>query len=149
MESSNQTTFDTGSQLVTFKAGDLFFGINVLEVQEIIRFQSMTPVPLAPKSVKGLINLRGQMIPAVDLRCVLGLGSNESKEPPMNVVVATGNETISLLVDAIGDVVEVDPTDYEPVPETVSPQMRHKLQGIFKLKDHLLLVLNCNTCLEE
>lgn len=151
MEQGTATTsLETGlaTQYVTFRAGELFFGVDVLQVQEIIRFQAMTPVPLAPPAVKGLINLRGQIIAALDLRSILKLSGSTSDERPMNVVVRAGDETISLLVDSIGDVIETDPAEYEPAPETITPHIRSILQGVFKLKEELLLVLNSKACVE-
>lgn len=135
-------------QYVTFRAGELFFGVDVLQVQEIIRYQAMTPVPLAPLAVKGLINLRGQIITALDLRSVLKLGAAADMEKPMNVVIRAGDETVSLLVDSIGDVIEVDPNEYESTPETIAPHIRSVLYGVFKLKEELLLVLNGKACIE-
>ncbi|MCO6432496.1 MAG: chemotaxis protein CheW [Deltaproteobacteria bacterium] len=134
---------------VTFRAGELFFGIDVLQVQEIIRHQSMTPVPLAPAAVKGLINLRGQIIAALDLRSILGAESGISDERTMNVVVRADDETISLLVDSIGDVIQVDERDFENVPETIAPHIRCILHGVFKLKNELMLVLNSGACMER
>ncbi len=145
---SINTDSNLATQYVTFRAGGLFFGVDVLKVQEIIRYQAMTPVPLAPTAVKGLINLRGQIIAAVDLRSILELDNEKDDEKPMNVVIRAGDETISLLVDSIGDVIEVDKNEYESTPETIAPHIRGILHGVFKLKEELLLVLNGKACLE-
>lgn len=95
-------------ELWMFYVGDLFLGINVQQVQEVIRYQEMTRVPLAPVAIRGLINLRGQIVTAIDLRCWLGMSMREPHELPMNVIVRDGNNAVSLLVDRIGDVIEVD-----------------------------------------
>ena len=92
------------------------------KVQEVIRYQEMTRVPLAPPVVKGLINLRGQIVTAVDLRRRLGLRERAATDLPMNVVIRTSDGAVSLLVDEIGDVVEVDDTTFERPPETVSDE---------------------------
>lgn len=147
-EQSVSSENELARQYVTFRAGGLFFGVDVLKVQEIIRYQSMTPVPLAPAAVRGLINLRGQIIAAVDLRSILRLEQRNDEEKPMNVVIRAGEETVSLLVDSIGDVIEVAPAEYEATPETVLPHIRNILHGVFKLKDELLLVLNGRACVE-
>jgi purine-binding chemotaxis protein CheW len=136
------------TQYVTFRAGELFFGVDVLKVQEIIRYQSMTPVPLAPVAVRGLINLRGQIIAALDLRAILKLKKEVNDVQPMNVVLRVGDETISLLVDSIGDVIEVEQDDYEPTPETIAPHISNILHGVYKLRNELLLVLNGKACTE-
>src|SRR5690349_9788083 len=94
-------------QLATFTLDGHSFGIAVEQVQEVLRSQSRTRVPLAPPAVAGLVNLRGQVLTAIDLRTQLGLPPREGAEP-MVVVVRVGGEPISLLVDAIGDVVDVD-----------------------------------------
>lgn len=137
-----------GGQFATFFVDSMLFGIRVEEVQEIIRFQNMTPVPLAPESVRGLINLRGQIITAIDLRTRLGLPARESEKPPMNVVVRTPDGAVSLLVDRIGDVLEVAAPQFEETPETVATVTREVVQGVFKLDGQLLLVLNAERAVD-
>lgn len=131
-----------GHQFCTFLVGDLLFGIDVPEVQEVIRFQEMTRVPLAAKALQGLINLRGQIVTAIDMRQQLGLPERDEGSLPMNVVVRTNDGPVSLLVDEIGDVVEVDPETYEPRPETVRGPARSLISGVYKLPDRLLLILD-------
>src|ERR1700760_3596719 len=101
------------TQYATFVVEDLFFGIDVLRVQEVLRYQQMTRIPLAPAVAGGLINLRGQIVTAIDMRCRLGLRPRSSEALPMNIVVRTEDGPVSLLVDEIGDVVEVDPDSSE------------------------------------
>jgi purine-binding chemotaxis protein CheW len=129
-------------QFCTFFLGDLTFGIEVQAIQEVIRYQEMTPVPLAPATVRGLINLRGQIVAAIDLRTRLDMPVRATGDLPMNVVVRTADGAVSLLVDEIGDVVEVDPGLYEPPPETLSGTARQLVTGVYKLHDRLLLVLD-------
>jgi purine-binding chemotaxis protein CheW len=149
MEKVIQNNNPLASQFVTFRAGGLLFGVDVLQVQEIIRYQAMTPVPLAPPAVKGLINLRGQIMAALDLRTLLKVETESNENKPMNVIVHTGEETISLLVDSIGDVIETKKDDFELTPETVKAHIRGILDGVFKLKEELLLVLNAKACIES
>jgi purine-binding chemotaxis protein CheW len=129
-------------QLCTFYLGSMFFGIDVLNVQEVLRFQQMTKVPLAPAVIRGLINLRGQIVAAIDLRERLGLNPREDGVDPMNVIVRTEGGAISLLVDDIGDVLEIDSAGMERPPETVRGGARDLIQGVYKLKDKLLLILD-------
>ena len=129
-------------QLCTFFLGELFFGIEVSKVQEIIRYQEMTRVPLAPPEVGGLINLRGQIVTAIDLRRRLELGDRASGKLPLNVIVRTSEETVSLLVDEIGDVLEVGSNNFETPPETLRGRVRELIRGAYKLKDRLLLLLD-------
>ena len=131
------------NQICTFHVEDLFLGIDVQEVQEVIRYQRMTSVPMAPPVISGLINLRGQIVTAMDLRIQLGLpGLNLSEARPMNVVVRTEQGTTSLLVDEIGDVIEIERDCMEPPPDTLEPTLRALTQGVYKLPDQLLLLLN-------
>ena len=130
----------SSGQYCTFWVQDLYFGVDVMQVQEVIRYQEMTDVPLAPSVVRGLINLRGQIVTAIDLRRRLNLA--DRTELPMNVVIRSGDEAISLLVDEIGEVVEIDPADREAVPPTVTGPIRALLTATYKLPDQLLLVLD-------
>jgi purine-binding chemotaxis protein CheW len=134
-------------QFCTFHLDTLFLGIEVLQVQEVIRRQAMTRVPLAPRAVRGLINLRGQIVTAVDLRERLGLPPLAADREPMNVVVRTDEGAVSLLVDEIGDVLETDEAQYESLPETLAPEARELMRGVYKLPDRLLLILDTEKAL--
>lgn len=129
-------------QLCTFSLGDLLFGVDVIGVQEVLRYQEMTPVPLTTDVVRGLINLRGQIVTAIDVRARFGLPARAGEELPMNVVVRTGDGVVSLLVDDIGDVLEVDERSFERVPETLLGQIRDHVRGVYKLEKQLLLLLD-------
>lgn len=129
-------------QLCTFRLGDLYLGIDVREVQEVVSHPEMTAVPHADYSVRGLINLRGQIATTVDLRRRFGMADKEDQGMPIHVVVRPAGEWISLLVDQIGDVVDVDPKDYEPPPETVESGSRDLILGAYKLANELLLIID-------
>ncbi|MEZ5291501.1 MAG: chemotaxis protein CheW [Vicinamibacterales bacterium] len=129
-------------QFATFMLDQYYFGVEVLKVQEVIRYQDMTHVPLAPSVVRGLINLRGQIVTAIDLRHRLELPVRHDGEQPMNVVVRTSDGVVSLLVDEIGDVVEAAASDFEPAPDTIRGAARELVTGVYKLKDSLLLALD-------
>jgi purine-binding chemotaxis protein CheW len=129
-------------QLCTFYVGDGYFGIPVEQVQEVVRPQPITPVPLAPKVVRGLINLRGQILTALDLRCRLGLGEPGDQAKLMNVVVRTDDSPVSFLVDEIGEVLDVDEDAFEAPPETLQGDMRELIGGAYKLEGRLLLALS-------
>jgi len=142
-ESSNyKPEMQSSEQYSTFYVADLFFGVDVLRVQEVLRFQQMTCVPQAPDVIEGLINLRGQIVTAIDMRRRLGLPSRTGGQTPMNMVVRTEDGAVSLLVDEIGDVLGMDPANYDPPPENLAPAARELIQGVYKLKDRLLLVLD-------
>lgn len=132
----------TTQQLCSFYLDDLFFGVEVEKVQEVIRHQQTTRVPLAPEVIGGLINLRGQIVTAVDLRRRLDLSPRKNGQSSMNVVVRTDEGAVSLLVDEIGDVVEVNDTEFEPPPDTLQGIGRDLIRGAYKLKNRLLLLLD-------
>lgn len=132
----------TANQYATFVVNDLFLGIDVLRVQEVLRYQEMTRVPLAPDMAAGLINLRGQIVTAIDMRRRLGLPPRPADMLPLNVVVRTGDGPVSLLVDEIGDVLEVEAADAEAPPDNVPAAARELIGQVYKLKDRLLLVLD-------
>jgi purine-binding chemotaxis protein CheW len=134
-------------QFSTFVVDRLLFGVEVEKVQEVIRYQEMTRVPLAPPVVKGLINLRGQIVTAVDLRRRLGLRERAATDLPMNVVIRQEDGAVSLLVDEIGDVLEVEEEAFELPPGTLSGEARELIRGVYKLKDTLLSALDTDKIL--
>jgi purine-binding chemotaxis protein CheW len=129
-------------QYCTFFLDGHYFGLDVLKVQEIIRSQEMTRVPLAPPVVRGLINLRGQIVTAIDLRERLQLSPRPADQLPINVVVQTDDGAVSLLVDEIGDVLAVPEQTFERPPETLAGPARDLIRGAHKLQDRLLLILD-------
>ena len=129
-------------QFCTFFLDRLFFGVEVQRVQEVLRYQEMTRVPLASSGVSGLINLRGQIVTAIDLRRRLGLQERPADQLPMNVIVRTGDGAVSLLVDEIEDVLEVTEDDFEHLPGTISDVARDLIHGVYKFKDRLLFMLD-------
>ncbi|MEO5922293.1 MAG: chemotaxis protein CheW [Bryobacteraceae bacterium] len=139
---STEAGINRNRQYSTFTAGGLFLGIEVLQVQEVLRYLEMTRIPSAPDVIQGLINLRGQIVTAVDMRARLGLPKREDGEPPMNMVVRSDDGAVSLLVDEIGDVVEVTADSYEPTPDNLPREQRELIEGVYKLEGRLLLVLD-------
>lgn len=131
------------TSLCTFFVDDLLFGLEVSDVQEVLRAQQMTDVPLAPKVVRGLMNLRGQIVTALDMRKQLDLPPPAADaKPPMNVLVRTDGALLSLLVDQIGDVIDVHADQFEMPPESVPKQVLKLINGVYKLEHQLLLLLN-------
>ena len=129
-------------QYCTFYLGEHFFGVEVEKVQEILRYQKVTNLPLAPRAIEGLINLRGQIVTAIDLRRVLELPDRDQGHLPINVIVRAEGGSTSLLVDEIGDVQETGEESFEEVPETLQGVARELVRGVHKLKDQLLLILD-------
>lgn len=130
------------SQYATFLLDGHYLGVPVCDVQEVLRRQRLTRVPLAPKVVAGLINLRGQIVPALEMREMLHLPARRPGEETFSVVIRTEDGAVSLQVDEIGDVLELDQTSFEAPPRHLDAHLRGLLQGVHKLKGRLLLVLD-------
>src|SRR5277367_4248067 len=127
-------------QFCTFYLENHLFGIELRDVREVLQQLELTEVPLAPYAVRGLMNLRGQIVMAVDLRRQLGLPERPANQPAMNVIVRTGEDAVSLLVDEIGDVIEAGDDSFEPPPETLQGAMRSAIRGVHKLEKQLMHV---------
>lgn len=125
----------------TIEVDGHLFGVDALKVQEVIRSQKLTPVPLGADELSGLLNLRGQIVAAIDLRRRLSLADDPSAAR-VTVVVNTGDGVVSFLADAVGDVIEVDDETFEPPPSTLDPTIRELVVGAHKLPECLLLVLD-------
>ncbi|WP_432510811.1 MULTISPECIES: chemotaxis protein CheW [Kineococcus] len=136
------------TQYATFHLAGHLFGVEVRRVQEVLTEQPRTPAPLAPYAVAGLINLRGQVVTALDLRRRLNMPDRAEGKVAMNVVVRAAEEVWSLLVDSIGGVIEVTDSTFEPPPDTLSGPIRELIRGAYKLDDALLLVLDVDKALE-
>ena len=132
----------------TFRLDRLLVGIEVNHVQEVMGARPITPVPLADRAVRGLINLRGQIVLAVDLRRLLGLSDGPCERVPMSVVLRTPDGPVCLLVDEVLDIVDVPSASMEPVPETVSAALRSFTSGTYPLASGLLLALQAEALVE-
>jgi purine-binding chemotaxis protein CheW len=132
----------TSGQLATFRLDGDLYGVEVEHVQEVLRSQKLTRVPLAPPAVAGLINLRGQVVTAIELRERLGRPPRPEGTDAVVIVVRLHGEAVSLLVDSIADVVDVDATDFEAPPDTLDGQARELIRGAYKLDGKLLLALD-------
>ena len=127
----------------SFRLADHLFAIEIASVQEVLRHQEITRLPLAAEAVRGVINLRGVIVPAVDLRRCLDMDpAPDSVDPATIVVRGPGAQPVSLLVDDIGDVVPIPPEAYERPPETLRGRARDLIQGVHQLQDEVLLVLD-------
>ena len=135
-------------QFCTFYLDKLLFGVDLEKVQEVIRYLEITQIPLAPRVVSGLMNLRGQIVTGLDLRRRLDLPDRADGAAPMNVVIRSADGAVSLLVDEIGDVVEVTDESFERPPETLHGKVREVILGIHKLEKQLMHVLNTDKACE-
>lgn len=135
-------------QLCTFRAGPLLLGVDVRDVREVVQLTEMTVVPNAHPAIQGLINLRGRIATSVDLCRRLDVPSLGSGQDPVHLVTVSHGEPVTLLVDSIGDVVDVDPSAYEPPPTTMTGGAKELILGAYKLDDELLLVLDVRRAVE-
>ncbi|MCS7466023.1 chemotaxis protein CheW [Stieleria sp. ICT_E10.1] len=138
----NTTTLARPESYCTFLVDGLLYGIEVQNVQEVVRVQPTTRVPLAPQVVRGLMNLRGHIVSMLSLRNVLGLPARASDRHEMSVIIRSSDGPVGLLVDEIGDVMRVDQADHESVPGTLHRRQRPFLRCAYKLEQRLLLILD-------
>lgn len=135
-------------QYATFRLNGELCAVDVLRVQEILWMHEMTPVPLAPGYVRGLINLRGQIVTVIDLGKRLMDRTIEISAESMNLVVKADDNIACLLVDEIGDVLDVDDTAMEPVLPTLKTINREYVRGIHKLENEILIVLEADRLID-
>jgi purine-binding chemotaxis protein CheW len=134
---------------LTMSVNGQMFGIPVLSVQDVLGEQKVTRVPLAPPEVAGSLNLRGRIVTAINLRRRLGLEDMPAgKKKTMSVVVDHHGELYSLIVDSVGEVLSLPADDFERTPSTLDRIWRDVALGIYRLKDHLLVVLDVSGMLD-
>lgn len=139
MQENSTYNHRNNEQLVTFHVGDLFMGINVMSVQEVITYQGATAIPLTSSEIEGLINLRGNIITVIDLRTYLELETTFEASEPKMLVLHNDIETIGVIVDEVGDVLEVLNDQYENTPGTFDALCKRLVKGVYKLDNSLLL----------
>jgi purine-binding chemotaxis protein CheW len=145
---STSNTAKATELLTTFRIGHDFFGIEVMKVQEVTGTPIIIPVPLAPKFILGLINLRGQLATALGLRELFNKKNSELKDQ-MSVVCRIDNNLVSLMVDSIGEVVEVDRNSFEPPTDTLPQGVKQFVKGIYKMNSELITVLDLEKIAKE
>jgi purine-binding chemotaxis protein CheW len=139
----------TANQYVTFRVAELLLGIEVEKVQEVLRYQTLTAVPLAPYAVEGLINLRGQIVVAIDTRRSLGLPAVSAGMSAMHIVLHGQDGPVSLLVDEIHDVTYLPLNARAPVPDNMAAARRSLLSCVYNLAGGLVLILDTARLLED
>ncbi len=136
-------------EFATCYVADQLFGIEVAQVQEVTGGGHLTRLPLAPRPVCGLLNLRGQIVAAIDLRACLHLGQRAPGQLPVHVILKTGAGSVSVVVDRVGDVLAVDESAFEQPPETMSGRIGESVRGAYKLDTALLLALDIESLLNQ
>jgi len=135
-------------QFCTFYLDHLLFGVESQKIQEVVTYRELRPVPLAPLVVSGLMNLRGQVVVALELRRQLELPERPSNMTPVCLVVRAAGGAVCLLADEVGNVVDVEDETFEPSPETLSPRLRSVILGVHKLEHELMHVLDTDRACE-
>ena len=136
-------------EMATFYIGDALCGMDILRVQEINKLLEMTKVPQAPDYVRGILNLRGQIVTVIDLGKKLGLSMTDMGTHTRNIIVNSNNEYIGLLVDQIGDVERTDRDKIEPPPANIGGLQGKYFEGVFKKDKSLIGILNVEEVLKE
>lgn len=145
----NKQTGSKSVELATFYVGDSLCGMDILKVQEINKLLEMTEVPLAPDYVKGILNLRGQIVTVIDLGSKLKLADTETGGDTRNIIVNSNGEYIGLLVHKIGDVERTEVEDIEPPPANIGGIQGRYFEGVFKKENSLIGILNVEEILKD
>lgn len=129
-------------QFITFRTGEQDFGADIMAIREIRGWTETTPLPHAPDYVRGVINLRGVVLPVVDLKARLGLGLTDANSKDVIVVVQAGERTIGLLVDAVSDILTVTAGEIQPTPELAREADAAFIEGIAVLSERMVTILS-------
>lgn len=146
---TDETNIIAGKQFLTFTLAGQLFGVPVLEVNDVIGAQKMTCAPLAPPAVAGVMNLRGRIVTAIDMRCCLKQEPREDEKNHMGIVVEREGELYSLMIDKVGDVLTLSKDTFETSPTTLDPEWRAVSNGIHKLEDEILVLIDIERLLEK
>ncbi len=136
------TASSAQQEFVTMRLGQQLFGISVLAVQDVMRYQQIAPVPLAQEFIAGSLNVRGRIVTAFDMRCRLSMPKFSSPDQIMMVVVEVNHELFALMVDSVGDVLTLSMANFEKVPSNMDASWRGMAAGVFKLEKELLVILD-------
>jgi purine-binding chemotaxis protein CheW len=144
-----QTENANSKEFLIIHIGTQKFGIPVLQIQDVLGPQSITPIPLAPKGVAGALNLRGRIVTTIDVRETLNLKNKCENSRNMSVVVEHEQELYSLVIDNVGDVLDLDDGLYESNPPTLESKLKEVSSGIYRLEQELLIILDVSKLLES
>jgi purine-binding chemotaxis protein CheW len=140
--SENHISLSEGQDYTTFHIGELFFGIPAIDVVELSRNLDVTAVPKGPSFVSGLMNLRGQLVPAVDMHIRLGIGDSKSDGKGVSIILSSSGAQVALIVDAVGEILSLNSNFFEPPPNKLTALAKEVVLGVYKLPDRLLLILD-------
>ncbi|PCI99274.1 MAG: chemotaxis protein CheW [Alphaproteobacteria bacterium] len=149
MAEAEESVNNLSEDFLTITVGKQLFGIPVLQVQDVLRAQDVTKIPLAPPEIAGSLNLRGRIVTAVDVRRCLSMPDKEAGQNSMSVVVEHNEELFSLIIDNVGDVLRLEKADFERNPGTLDPAWRDLSTGIYQLEKSLLIIMDVSKLLEN
>jgi purine-binding chemotaxis protein CheW len=144
-----QTMQDLVTQWVTFRLGEETFGINVMQVQEVLRMTDIAPVPGAPCHVLGIINLRGNVVTVVDARQQFGLPPKEPDDSSSIVIIESNQHIVGILVDSVAEVVNLHPSEIETAPMVGNEESSKYIQGVYSSEGEILILVDLSEILGE
>jgi purine-binding chemotaxis protein CheW len=145
MQEKNQQVF----RWVTFRLADETYGINVMQVQEVLRMTDVAPVPGAPHYVMGIINLRGNVVTVLDTRKLLDLATSDITDSSRIMIIESGKVTVGLLVDSVAEVVNIASSDIDPPPSVGNDEGSRYIQGIYSTEQQILILIDLNKLITE
>jgi purine-binding chemotaxis protein CheW len=148
MSETEQATADLTTEYVTVTIGDHLFGLPIFRVQDVFALDRLTRVPLAPPEVAGVLNLRGRVVTAIDMRARLDLGAREKDAPVMAIGIEIKGESYGLLVDSVGEVLRLANSACEAKPANIDARLSRVAAGIYRLESQLLVVLDVDRVLD-
>ncbi|MAP96583.1 MAG: chemotaxis protein CheW [Ponticaulis sp.] len=137
----------SSSEYITLYIGGQLFGASVARIHDVFAPTSITPVPLSPPEVAGLLNLRGRIVTAIDTRARLGLPPRDPEADIMAIGIEKGSESFGLIIDEVGEVMTLDDSDREDVPGNLDPVWAQVAAGVYRLKDRLLVLMDIDKVL--
>ena len=145
MQENNQQVF----RWVTFRLADEIYGINVMQVQEVLRMTDVAPVPGAPHYVMGIINLRGNVVTVLDTRKLLDLATSDITDSSRIMIIESGKVTVGLLVDSVAEVVNIALSDIDPPPSVGNDEGSRYIQGVYSSDQQILILIDLNKLINE
>lgn len=149
MSAKVEASNDPISQWVTFRLDDETYGINVMQVQEVLRVTEIAPVPGAPSYVLGIINLRGNVVTVIDTRSRFGLPPREVDDSSRIVIIESDQQVIGILVDSVAEVQDLPSSQIETTPNVGNDESSRYIQGVSSQKNELLILVDLNKLLTE
>jgi purine-binding chemotaxis protein CheW len=148
MPTSNHGAGEQFTEYVTVMIGDQLFGLPISRVQDVFVPERLTRVPLAAPEVAGILNLRGRVVTAIDMRSRLDLGRRQDSQPLMAIGIESRAESYGLLVDSVGEVMKLSNDDCEPKPANLDPRLARVAAGVYRLESQLMVVLDVDRILD-